>query len=219
MDERFEGEICGFGTASGHRVVIGSWPRSPFGPFADVMHEQPDGTRILRAPTQEIAEFVEETYRFDRVEVVPVAVDRAPGRLALDAGELTATVAIGRRSGLGRLLRVVPRRLAASPAWCTVIDPVARVAMDGVRTKGTAGNDRREWYGATDQHLLLGVEAALAGEDLGVLADVWPPVRFGFSSTPRTPSIVAVTTTIRRQMPATASATVSRSAGEWGGGR
>ena len=70
--------------------------------------------------------------------------------------------------------------------------------MRGVRTRGTAGNDRREWYGATDQHRLDGVSATLGGVDLGALADVWPPVRFGFSSTPRTPSIVTVTTTIRR---------------------
>jgi len=199
VDERFEGEICGFGTASGHRIVVGHWPRSPFGPFADVMHEQPDGTRILRAPTAEVARFVEETYRFDRVDLVPVAVDRSPGRLAVSAGDLEADVSIGRRSGLGRLLRIVPSTIATSPGWCTAIDPVARVAMRGVRTRGTAGNDRQEWYGATDQHLLDGVEATLGREDLGVLADVWPPVRFGFSSTPRTPSIVEVTTTIRRR--------------------
>lgn len=198
VDERFEGEICGFGTASGHRIVIGSWPRSPFGPFADVMHEHPDGLRILRAPSAEIARFVEETYRFDRVDVVPVSVDRFPGRLTLAAGDLAAEVVIGRRSVLGQLLRVVPNRIATSPRWCTAIDPVARAVMDGVRTKGTAGNDRREWYGATDQHLLARVQATLGGDDLGALADVWPPVRFGFSSTPRTPSIVAVTTTIRR---------------------
>jgi hypothetical protein len=41
------------------------------------------------------------------------------------------------------------------------------------------------------------VEASWAGTDLGDLADVDPPVRFGFSSTPRRPSIVAVTTTVQ----------------------
>lgn len=197
MDERFEGEICGFGTASGHRIVIGHWPRSPFGPFADVMHEQPDGTRILRAPTDEVATFVQETYVFDRVEVVPVEVDRTRRSLSLVAGDLTATVAVGRRTALGVLLRAVPTPIATSPAWCTTMDPIARIAMRGVRTRGTAGNDRQEYYGATDQHAVDDVEATLDGAALGALADVWPPVRFGFSSTPRTPSIVAVTTTIR----------------------
>jgi hypothetical protein len=36
----------------------------------------------------------------------------------------------------------------------------------------------------------------LDGLPLGTLSDVWPPVTFGFSSTPRAPGIVAVTTTI-----------------------
>jgi hypothetical protein len=201
VQERFEGEICGFGTESGHRIVVGSWTRSPFGSFADVMHEHPDGTRILRAPSEAVARFVEETYRFDRVDVVPVSVDRQPGRLSVAAGDLHASIAIGRRSAIGAILRVVPGRVATSPSWCSLIDPVARVALRGVRTRGTAGNDRQEWYGATDQHQLTSVDAGLAGEDLGALADVWPPVRFGFSSTPRTPSIVAVTTTIRRAVP------------------
>lgn len=198
MDERFDGEICGFGTASGHRMVVGWWPASPFGAFADVMQEAPDGTRVLRAPSAEVATYVQETYRFDRVDVVPVAVDRRPDRLVVDAGSLHAEVAIGRRSALGQLLRAVPGRVAAAPWWCSLQDPIARVVLRGVRTRGTAGNDRREWYGARDQHRVEAVRATLDGEDLGPLADVWPPVRFGFSSTPKTPSIVRVTTTIRR---------------------
>lgn len=198
MVERFVGEICGFGTASGHRIVIGRWPDSPFCSFADVMHEDPVGVRTLLAPTEQVAEFVRETYVFDEVRIVPVTTERSPGRLALDAGPLVADVAIGGRSGVGRMLRVVPRPVATSRGWCTLIDPVARVMMRGVRTRGTAGNDRREFYGATDQHRLASVTASFDGEDLGALADVWPPVRFGFSSTPRTPSIVAVTTTIVR---------------------
>ncbi|MGH3694186.1 MAG: hypothetical protein ACRDRX_09445 [Pseudonocardiaceae bacterium] len=40
---RFEGEIAAFGTATGHRIVAGRWPVSPFGPISDVMVEAPDG--------------------------------------------------------------------------------------------------------------------------------------------------------------------------------
>ena len=197
--ERFTGEICGFGTTSGHRVVVGRWPESPFGPFADVMHEDPDGVRSLLAPTAEVADFVRATYVFDRVVLVPVAAERTPGSLSVRAGGLEAEVGIGPRTGLGRLLRAVPAPLAGSPTWCTVTDPVARVALRGVRTRGTAGGDRREFYGATDEHRVVSARASLDGRDLGTLADVWPPVRFGFSSTPRRPSIVAVTTTIRHR--------------------
>ncbi|HEX2576489.1 MAG TPA: hypothetical protein VHK88_09090 [Aquihabitans sp.] len=194
--ERFEGEICGFGTTSGHRVVVGRWPRSPFGSFADVMHEAPDGTRTLLAPTEQVAEFVQATYVFDRVELVAVAVDRSPAGLHLSAGALTADVGVGRRTAIGWVLHAVPTPVARSRWWCTLVDPIARVALRGVRTRGTAGNGRREWYGATDQHRITSVRVSLDGVDLGALADVWPPVRFGFSSTPRTPSAVAVTTTI-----------------------
>ena len=198
MVETFVGEICGFGTASGHRVVVGRWPVSPFGSFADVMHEAPDGVRTLLAPTQEVADFVSETYVFDAVRIVPVTAERTPGQLHVEADALVADIALGSRSTVGWLLRAVPGPVARSRAWCTAIDPIARIAMRGVRTRGTAGNGRREWYGATDQHRIADVAAALAGEDLGALADVWPPVRFGFSSTPRAPSLVRVTTTIRR---------------------
>ncbi len=196
MRQRYRGEISGFGTRSGHRIVIGRWPESPFGPFADVMAETPSGHRILLAPSDEVAELVSTTYRFDEVRVLPVEVERSPGRLECNAGDLRIRLGVGPRTWLGRLLRVVPRPVAESPAWCTVLDPVARLVLRGVRTRGSAGNGRTEFYGATDQHAVASVEASWSGEDLGPLADVWPPVRFGFSSTPRRPSVVATTTTI-----------------------
>jgi hypothetical protein len=101
------------------------------------------------------------------------------------------------RTPLGWALRLVPGPVARAPWWCSLTDPVARLVLSGVRTRGTAGNGRRAWYGAGDQHSLAAVQVELAGADLGPLTDVWPPVRFGFSSTPRQPSIVAVTTTVR----------------------
>ncbi len=194
--ETFEGEICGFGTASGHRVVIGRWPVSPFGLFADVMHEAPDGTRTLLAPTISVADFVGATYVFDHIRILPVRTERSRDRLHLEAGELSVDVATGTRTAIGWALHAIPAPVARSRWWCTLIDPIARVAMPGVRTRGTAGNGRREWYGATDQHRLTSVLAILGDDHLGGLSDVWPPVRFGFSSIPRTPSIVAVTTIV-----------------------
>lgn len=194
--QRFRGEICGFGTTSGHRFVVGRWTASPFGAFADVMHEAPDGTRTLWAPDDQVADLVGTTYAFDAVRLVPVRATRTPGSLRVVAGPFTAEVAIGTRTALGWALRGVPAPIARSRWWSTLIDPVARLVLRGVRTRGSAGNGRRELYGATDQHRVTSVTADLDGADLGTLADVWPPVRFGFSSTPRRPAVVAVTTTI-----------------------
>ena len=45
--EQFTGWIAGLGTASGHRVVVGHWPRSPYGAVTDAMIEDPAGHRTL----------------------------------------------------------------------------------------------------------------------------------------------------------------------------
>ena len=199
----FDGDITGVGTQSGHRLVIGRWRQSPFGPFADVMHEAPGGHRRLLAPSAPIADFVAATYQFDHVEVTPVSAERDGDGLRVVAGDLIVAIDVGPRTGLGLLLRVVPRPLARARWWCTAIDPLARSVMKGVRTRGTAGGGRTEWYGATDQRRVVAVRATLGGRDLGALTDVDPPVRFGFSSAPTTPSLVEVCTTIA--MPSTGS--------------
>ena len=77
MDYRFDGWIGGLGTAAGLRAVVGHWPRSPFGPFTDVMVERPDGHRVLLAPARPVADFVAQTYRFDEVRIVPVTASGA----------------------------------------------------------------------------------------------------------------------------------------------
>lgn len=193
---RFEGDITGVGTEAGHRFVVGRWRRSPFGAFADVMHETPEGHRRLLAPTDAIATFVAATYAFDEVLVVPVTALRRPGSLEVSAGDLSLHIGVGERTGLGRLLRLVPAPVARSHRWCTLIDPIARRVLPGVRTRGSAGGGRTEWYGATDQRAVTTLRATLAGVDLGPLAPVDPPVTFGFSSAPPRPTLVELRTTI-----------------------
>lgn len=193
---RFDGWIAGVGTAGGTRLILGHWPRSPFGPVGDVMLERPGGHRILLAATAELAAFVAGTYRFDEVQVVPVVVVRDGTTWAVDAGPLRLGFTTGRRGPLGWLLRCVPPPLARHPRWIAAIDRPARLLQPGVRTHGSAGNDRHEWYGVQDLHRITAATASWDGADLGALADVDPPVRFGFGSTPRTPSLARITTRI-----------------------
>jgi hypothetical protein len=194
---RFEGRIAGIGTASGTRVVIGMWERSPLGRFTDVMIEDEAGHRLLLAPSDEVADYVSSTYTFDEVRVVPVETRRVDGGIAVTAGELSVRLTVGGISPLGVLMRLVPSRLATEPLWLRLIDPVARVLVRGARTAGSAGGGKREYYGVT---LVRDVSAAVttqAGVDLGPLAPLSPPVRFGFGSAPARPSLVDVVTTIR----------------------
>ncbi|GAB2449455.1 hypothetical protein HD599_002032 [Conyzicola lurida] len=193
---RFDGSIAGFGTASGTRIVVGIWADSPLGRFADVMIEDAAGTRLLIAPSDSVAEFVSTTYVFDEVVVAPVTVTRVAERISVAAGPLAASFVVGGVSPLGRLLRLVPRSIATRPGWLRLIDPVASLIVPGARTAGSAGTGRREFYGVTSARRISSIEAQLRGVDLGVLAPLTPPVRFGFGSAPADPSLVRVVTTI-----------------------
>ncbi|MGY4709383.1 hypothetical protein ACXDF8_07490 [Mycolicibacterium sp. CBM1] len=141
----FTGHIAGFGTAAGVRLVVGRWTDSPFGSFTDVMVQTREDERILLAPDAQVAEFVASTYRFDRIELGPVASELTAGRLTVTAPGLAVAVSLGGPAPLDRLLRLVPARLAIAPWWLTAIDPVASRLVAGVHTAGSAGHGRREY--------------------------------------------------------------------------
>jgi hypothetical protein len=84
---RFDGAIAGVGTHSGVRIVVGHWPRSPFGPVGDVMVEKPDGHRLLVAAPA-LAQFVAATYAFDDVRVAPAAITAGNDAWTVAAGPL-----------------------------------------------------------------------------------------------------------------------------------
>lgn len=182
------------GTSSGVRFVIGAWESSPWGSFTDVMLQDADDHRVLLAPDATVASYVAQTYHFDEVQILPVELQRDGRTWRLAAGDLRAVVTLGDRTPVGRLLRVLPGPLARTRTFAAVADPVARVVLPGVRTRGSAGNGRREYYCATDQHALSAVRGSWRGADLGSLARVEPTATFGFSSTPSQPCATAIRT-------------------------
>jgi hypothetical protein len=194
--ERFTGWIAGLGTASGHRVVIGHWHRSPYGVVTDAMVEDPAGYRTLYAPTSQLAEFLSGAYRFHDVQVAPCRAGRSGRCWTVQAGPLRLSFAIGRRSPLGWLLWVMPATLAQTTWWVGLLDLPARRLLPGVRTRGRTRDGRRQWYGAHDLHPIIAASAALDGVDLGALCAVQPPVSFGFGSVPHRPSLVQLSTMI-----------------------
>jgi hypothetical protein len=193
---RFDGAIAGVGTASGVRLVVGMWPLSPFGAIVDVMAEHPDGRRVLVAPTREVADFISSTYTFDDVRIEPTALRIERDRWTVTSDTVSVALQVGRRTVVGQLLSLIPRPLARRRWWCVLAGPPARALRDGVRTHGSAGHGRHEYYCALDEHRIGGIEASWDGRDLGALREVSPPVRFGFGSTPSMPSLVRVTTLV-----------------------
>jgi hypothetical protein len=194
--EQFTGWIAGIGTDSGYRVVIGHWPRSPYGAVTDVMIGDPAGHRSLYAPTAHLAEFLTAAYRFDEVQVAPCRARRSGPCWTVLAGPLQLSFTIGPRTLLGWLLWAMPAALARTPWWVGLLDLPARWLLPGVRTRGRTRDGRRQWYGAQDLHPIIAVDAALDGRALGALHAVDPPVGFGFGSVPSRPSLVHLTTTI-----------------------
>lgn len=191
--DRFDGHIAGVGTTSGRRFVVGRWGHSPLGAFADVMVAHPDGRREFLAPNDVVAEYVSQTYRFDDVTITSVGVVGGDDEWHVRASELDLRLTFGARMPLSLPLRAV-RGPLVHPVVARIADPFARVVMPGVRTAGSAGNGRREFYVAQDLHAVMEVSGTWAGVDVGALADVSPEPGFGFSSTPRRPSLTTVTT-------------------------
>lgn len=199
--DRFHGRILGAGSTHGVRLVIGDWAASPLGSFTDVMVATADDRRILLAPDADVADYVAATYSFDEVRLCAVRVVADEHRWQVDAGPLTCQIGLGARTPTGWLLRPVPDLVGRSRLFAHLADPIARRLHPGVRTLGSAGGGRREYYGAHDQHRVTSLSGSWEDADLGDLAPVSPPPRFGFSSTPTGPSLTRVTTTVARTRP------------------
>jgi hypothetical protein len=199
--EQFTGWIAGLGTDSGHRVVVGHWPRSPYGVVTDVMVEDPAGHRTLYAPTPQLADFLDAAYRFDDVQVATCGTRRSGSDWTVQAGPLQLSFTVGHRTFLGWLLRGVPAPLARTTWWVGLLDLSARRLLPGVHTHGRTRDGRRQWYGAHDLHPIITADATLSGRDLGALRAVHPPVGFGFGSVPSRPSLVHLITIIEATCP------------------
>lgn len=177
------GTILSTGFASGDRFVVGHWREGPLGPMTDVMWANPEGWRTLLAPSAAVADFITSVYAFDEVVIGPIEVIEASRSLELVTERLHLAL------HAGRAVRIPVRR----PAWFTryVEGPIARVTM-GVRTYGTSPTGVREWYRADAYRRLVAATGSVDGRDLGAMAPVDPPARFGFSEPPRRPSWVEV---------------------------
>jgi len=65
----FEGRITSCGFSSGDRIVVGTWRNTPFGSFSDIMWAKPDGSKVLIAPNEKIANYISSLYDFDIIKI------------------------------------------------------------------------------------------------------------------------------------------------------
>ena len=193
---RFDGHIAGVGTTSGVRLVVGHWHGTPYGAFSDVMVEMPDGHRVLVAPREAVAAFVASTYAFDEVRIEPVSVECGT-EWSVHTRSLQLRFTSCSRLWVAPLLRLVPPPVRRTATWARMCNPIASRLMPGVQTYGSAGGGRDEWYEARDVRRLVAARATWEGAELGALAPVEPPVRFGFASAPARPTLTTLTSWVR----------------------
>ena len=188
--ERLDGLIASAGFVSGHRIVVGCWDRSPLGPFTDIMWARPPpGPNTLLAPSAAIAAYITAVYPFPNVEVVGVRAHWSGGVLQVEAGPLRVE------------LRAAPRtwRFPPRPRVVTAtVESVLARAVLGVRTAGRSPSGVHEWYRARWLRWIVAGTAGCGDVDLGALSPVVPRTGFGFTEPPRRPSVVGVTTFLRR---------------------
>lgn len=151
----------------------------------DVMWAQPDGRRVLLAPSEAVAAFVTAVYRFDHVDIGAVEVETTPDGLRVDAGCLRMTVTAGR-------WWPIPLTFLRTPAVTRYIEgPIARAVM-GVHTYGITPSGVHEWYQADSYRSLVTGSASRDRHDLGPMGPLEPSLGVGVSEPPRRPSIVGV---------------------------
>lgn len=191
--ETLRGSITSVGFSSGHRFVIGHWPTSPIGPFADVMWRDPDDNQTLIA-TAEAADYITGIYPFERRVISPVSVadtvgGRGDNRFEVESDPLALSLEIG------RLTAPFPPR----PRWftATVERWAARVLL-GVNTYGRSPTGVEEWYRTMSVRRVVDGRAFLHGADLGFIANIDRPMNVGFSEPPRQPTHVRLRVDVRR---------------------
>jgi hypothetical protein len=200
---RFDGWIAGAAFSSGDRFVVGRWPRSPLGSFADVMWSRPDRTRVLVAPDERVLRFVGGHYTFEERRLASVVVQVSTERVHATVPDLALDIdlELDRPGLVSALLALRPRSLRTRPAWLTVEDVALRPLVSpllgggaGIRARGRTRRGAREWYGIHAMRTAR-ASARIGGEDLGPAVPA-RPCGFGFSEFPPMPAAVRVTSLI-----------------------
>ena len=206
--DRFEGAIAAAGFASGHQTVVGLWRGSPLGRFVDVMWIEPDGRRVLLAPTPTVRDYVTGVYAFDETRIVPVWGGWDGHRIELHAGPLELHLRPLPRDWRSWVFATRPRRLRRSPTWITIEDrlvaPLAGPLLGGgpgVRLAGVTPGGRREWFGVDDYRPLSEGTLRVEGDDAGAMVPLQPGLGVGLSDFPSRPALVHLATLIEAAQP------------------
>ena len=183
----FSGRITSSGFDSGDRIVVGAWKTSKFGEFTDIMWAKPDGTRVLIAPTQEIADYVTDMYTFDEVILENITTTQGGRNLKINCSSMELEFTWNRGFSIP---------FKRSLFFISTVELFFAKLLFSTRTYGITKNNRKEWYAIDRVSKLIQATAKIKGIDVGSLSPMNEPCKFGFSEAPKKPSSCVVRTHI-----------------------
>ncbi|MBT3657350.1 MAG: hypothetical protein HN544_04020 [Euryarchaeota archaeon] len=183
----FKGRITSSGFESGDRIVVGAWKESPFGEFTDIMWAKKDGSRILIAPTKEVADYVDAMYSFDEIKIQNVGVVQQGRSLSVSCDSMDLDFEWNRGW---------PIPFKRSLFFIATVELLFAKIFFGTQTHGVTKNQRKEWYAIDRVSKLTKASATIDGINAGELRPLSEPCKFGFSEAPKKPSSCEVRTHI-----------------------
>lgn len=183
----FKGRITSSAFESGDRIVVGTWKESIFGEFTDIMWAKKDGTRVLIAPTQEIADYVTAMYSFDQIIIEEVSTSQSECELSVNCNTMNLKF---------RWNRGFPIPFKRSLLFIGTIELFFARLIFSTRTYGLTNNNRQEWYAIDRVSHITNAAAEIGGKNAGEFGPMKEPCKFGFSEAPKKPSSCTVRTHI-----------------------
>jgi uncharacterized membrane protein len=183
----FKGRITSSGFESGDRIVVGAWKESPFGEFTDIMWAKKDGSRILIAPTKEVADYVDAMYSFDEIKIQDIEVKQLERALSVTCDSMKLDFEWNKGW---------PIPFKRSLFFIATVELLFARIFFGTQTHGVTKNQRKEWYAIDRVSKLTKASATIGGTNVGDLRPLSEPCKFGFSEAPKKPSSCEVRTHI-----------------------
>lgn len=183
----FKGRITSSAFESGDRIVVGAWKESIFGEFTDIMWAKKDGTRVLIAPTQEIADYVTAMYSFDEVILEEISTSLSERSIKVSCNTMNLEFSWNRG---------FPVPFKRSLLFIQTIELFFAKLVFSTRTYGITKDNRKEWYAIDRVSHIKSATAQISGKSAGGFKPMNEPCKFGFSEAPKKPSSCAVRTHI-----------------------
>ena len=183
----FKGRITSSAFESGDRIVVGAWNESIFGKFTDIMWAKKDGTRVLIAPTQEIADYVTAMYSFDKVIIEALSTSLSERSISVECDTMSLEFSWNRGFAIP---------FKRSLLFIQTVELFFAKLIFSTRTYGITKDNRQEWYAIDRVSHITNAKAIIDGENVGEFTPMKEPCKFGFSEAPRKPSSCEVRTHI-----------------------